>query len=106
MDWSTINFKQHLTLREKQNETYSISRLRPANEQLEVRAFGCLLEELLERCAGAEAAPATLAALWELQRRCVQPTVGARPLFAEVGHQLAQWQPATTTEEDREPGRK
>ena len=56
----------------------------PALQQLEVRAFGCLLEELLTHCPEADAAPAAGAALWDLQRRCVQPQVSARPLFGEI----------------------
>ena len=55
-----------------------------ALRQLEVRAFGCLLEELLEHCPEADAAPAAGAALWDLQHRCVQPRVSARPLFGEI----------------------
>ena len=53
----------------------------PALQRLEVRAFGCLLEELLERC---EAPPAELAALWALQRRCVAAEPARRPLFDEI----------------------
>ena len=60
-----------------------------ALQQLEVRAFGCLLEELLEHCPEAEAAPAASAMLWDLQRRCVQPAVAARPLFREISRVLA-----------------
>lgn len=48
-------------------------------QRIEVRAFSCFLEELLERCA--EPLPA---ALWELQRRCAQEEIDARPLFAEI----------------------
>ena len=55
-----------------------------APQQLEVRAFGCLLEELLEHCPETDAAPAAGEALWALQRRCVQPQVSARPLFGEI----------------------
>ncbi len=54
-----------------------------ALERIEVRAFACLLEELLERCAD----PAT--PLWDLQRRCTQSDVAARPLFAEIRQTLA-----------------
>jgi serine/threonine protein kinase len=55
-----------------------------ALQRLEVRAFACLLEELLERCTPpAEAAPA-----WEtltnLKTAGLQETPGARPLFAEI----------------------
>jgi hypothetical protein len=60
-----------------------------ALQRLEVRAFGCLLEELLERCTEAEAAPAAMATLWDLQQRCTQPDVAGRPLFAEIRQALA-----------------
>ena len=60
-----------------------------ALQQLEVRSFGCLLEELLTHCDEADKAPEAVAALWDLQRRCVQPEVSARPLFAEVSAALA-----------------
>jgi serine/threonine protein kinase len=53
-------------------------------QRIEVRAFGCLLEELLQRCDS----PA-LENLWELQRRCVNAVVSARPLFAEIEKVLA-----------------
>ena len=55
-------------------------------QQLEVRAFGLLLEELIERC---EAPPATQMQLTALQAACVQPDVAARPLFAAIAAQLA-----------------
>ncbi|RSZ43806.1 MULTISPECIES: leucine-rich repeat-containing protein kinase family protein [unclassified Variovorax] len=50
-----------------------------AFQALEVRAFGCLLEELLERCT--DAAPASVATLKD---RCLQPDAAARPTFAEA----------------------
>lgn len=49
-----------------------------ACERIEVRAFGCLLDELLVRC---EDAPPVLSAL---QQSCVQPDVQARPAFIEI----------------------
>lgn len=55
-------------------------------QQLEARAFGCLLEELLAHCPSGEAD--TLRALADLQQRCTQPTVAARPLLAEVAREL------------------
>ena len=57
----------------------------PALQRLEVRAFGGLLEELLERC---EAQPTALAALWALQRRCVAAEPAGRPLFDEILREL------------------
>ena len=51
-------------------------------EALEVRAFGCLLGELLERCeAGADA---RLLALDALRQRCLAPVAASRPRFAEL----------------------
>jgi len=50
-----------------------------AFQALEMRAFGCLLEELLERCT--DAAPASVGALKD---RCLQPTPATRPSFAEA----------------------
>ena len=50
-----------------------------ALQRLEVRAFGCLLEELLARCS--DAPPEAMAALKD---RCMQDDVAARPLFTEA----------------------
>jgi hypothetical protein len=62
-----------------------------ALQRLEVRAFGCLLEELLAHCPEAAAAPAIYQAWQALLRRCTQPEVAARPLFAEIEQVLLQW---------------
>ncbi|MEB0041336.1 MULTISPECIES: leucine-rich repeat-containing protein kinase family protein [unclassified Pseudomonas] len=51
-------------------------------ERIEVRAFGILLGELLERCGAQEAG------LLTLQRQCIQPDVSARPSFVEVNRVL------------------
>lgn len=59
----------------------------PGLQQLEARAFGCLLEELLAHCPAGE--PAAIARLADVQRRCVQPAVARRPLFAEIENLLA-----------------
>ena len=59
----------------------------PFLQRLEARAFGCLLEELLARCPATD--PAAVAGLANLQRRCTQPNVAARPLFAEIERELA-----------------
>ena len=48
-------------------------------QRLEMRAFGCLLEELLERCN--DAPPQAMVALKD---RCMQADVSARPSFAEA----------------------
>jgi hypothetical protein len=55
-----------------------------ALQRLEVRAFACLLEELLERSTVAPELKVKLDALWELQRRCAQEKTDARPLFNEI----------------------
>jgi hypothetical protein len=57
-------------------------------QQLEVRAFACLLEELLAHSPEAAAHPAVSAAMHDLQRRCAQEGVGKRPLFAEIQQEL------------------
>ncbi|WP_237248729.1 leucine-rich repeat-containing protein kinase family protein [Sideroxyarcus emersonii] len=59
-----------------------------ALQRIEVRAFSCLLEELLERCS-AEADPhGKLPALVDLQSRCAMANSQARPLFAEIESEL------------------
>ena len=55
-------------------------------QRIEVRAFGILLEELLQRC---EVPGEHAAQLAELVRRCQQPEVGARPGFDEIVSTLA-----------------
>jgi serine/threonine protein kinase len=49
-----------------------------ALHRIEARAFGCLLEELLERC---DEVPERL---WQVQRACVAPTVSDRPDFNAI----------------------
>ena len=58
--------------------------LAAALQRLEVRAFGHLLEELLERC------DEHLPQLQELAAACLEPMPGARPSFAEVVARLSQ----------------
>jgi serine/threonine protein kinase len=59
-------------------------------EALEVRAFGCLLGELLERC---DSEPdGRLAALEALQMRCMGAVAASRPRFAELVAELAALQ--------------
>ena len=55
-----------------------------ALQRIEVRAFGCLLEELLERCEIAGNVHGTLKTLKSLQANCMQDNSAARPLFTEV----------------------
>lgn len=60
-------------------------------QQLEVRAFGCLLEEMLAHCT-APADDAPLQRLQQLRDQCLQPAVTRRPLFAELASELSELQ--------------
>ena len=55
-----------------------------ALQRLEVRAFACLLGELLERCTGNAGIAATIMPVSDLQARCAQENNAARPLFVEI----------------------
>lgn len=57
-----------------------------ALQRVEVRAFGVLLGELIERC---DADEATLADLLALAGDCIQPALSRRPLFDEVRRRIA-----------------
>jgi len=57
-------------------------------QQLEVRAFACLLEELLDHCVDEAASQILMSELRDLQNRCQQSEVSARPLFAEIHRNL------------------
>ncbi len=59
-----------------------------ALQRIEVRAYACLLEELLDRCDAPPEAAATVAAMRALQRRCANPEPGERPLFEEILYEL------------------
>lgn len=58
--------------------------LAPGLERLEVRAFGCLLEELLARMETASLSRSVLAELRGLQGRCLAENPADRPTFAEI----------------------
>jgi hypothetical protein len=58
-----------------------------ALQRLEVRAFGCLLEELLAR-SPPEAEPITRQSLTDLLSACVDDNTSARPLFSEIERAL------------------
>ncbi|MCK6392796.1 leucine-rich repeat-containing protein kinase family protein [Zoogloea sp.] len=58
--------------------------LAEALQRLEVRAFGCLLEELVEHCDGSDPSGTITPALVTLRDRCLQPDPAARPRFAEL----------------------
>ncbi|MGM3387723.1 leucine-rich repeat-containing serine/threonine-protein kinase [Stutzerimonas stutzeri] len=59
------------------------SRQGSALQRIEARAFGCLLEELLERCDAADQDP-RLRCLAELKARCLLARPADRPDFAEL----------------------
>jgi hypothetical protein len=63
-------------------------------EALEVRAFGCLLGELIERCDSEQ--EGRLTELEALQLRCVGPVAASRPRFAELVAELAALQAGAT----------
>jgi hypothetical protein len=52
-------------------------------ERIEVRAFGCLLEDMLSLCPIKEGAIYTM--LEELKEKCMNEAVEERPLFSEMG---------------------
>ncbi|OWP62585.1 protein kinase [Hymenobacter amundsenii] len=57
---------------------------------LETRAFGNLLEELLDRCSSQPETTAVIGELRDWQARCQQPEVAARPSLAAVSRRLAE----------------
>lgn len=61
-----------------------------ALQRIEVRAYGCLLEELLHRCDATAAEEAASARLRALQLRCNSAVTSERPLFAEIRDELAE----------------
>ena len=63
--------------------------LADALQKLEVRAFGCILEELIERCSVSELTQHVLYQLNALMLACVREENQLRPDFNEIGLQLA-----------------
>lgn len=55
-----------------------------ALQRLEVRAYGCLLEELLERCNELDQHAPGAATLIALKDRCLNEDIDSRPLFDEI----------------------
>jgi Protein tyrosine and serine/threonine kinase/Leucine rich repeat len=53
-------------------------------QRLEVRAFGCLLEELIERCDAPESVQGVMEGLMDLENRCSSEETEDRPLFEEI----------------------
>ncbi len=59
-------------------------------ERIEVRAFGCLLEELLSHCVFRKDQSGVEAGLWDLQKRCMAEAVQARPDFQRIHRELEE----------------
>lgn len=59
-----------------------------ALQRLEVRAFACLLEELLTRCPASVNDRTVIDRLWTLQKACDSTDTPARPLFADIKRRL------------------
>jgi hypothetical protein len=53
-------------------------------QRVEIRAYGCLLEELIERCDALDAHTDIAAKLTALKDACLTEAVGSRPLFDEI----------------------
>jgi hypothetical protein len=64
-------------------------------QRFEVRAFGFLLEELLERINGSAADSAAIVGLRRLQVACSHPNVLGRPTFEELSVELHQFSVAS-----------
>lgn len=58
-----------------------------ALQRLEVRAFGCLLQELLDRCETLSTAPLPIKLL-ELRDKCLSESSEQRPLFEDILHTI------------------
>jgi len=58
-------------------------------EQIEVRAFGCMLEELIERCIGDNEGSNAFALMQDLKSACLSDDPAQRPSFSELDRQLA-----------------
>lgn len=65
-------------------------KLRHGLQRVEVRAFGCLLEELLARCDVPPNRQTIVGALNALQQRCVRSQNEVRPLFKEIVDELGK----------------
>lgn len=69
-----------------------------ALQRLEVRAFACLLEELLARCAPQADTAHAMKSIAALKTACLQENPDQRPLFAEIEQMLR-----TLTQPDPRP---
>jgi hypothetical protein len=59
-----------------------------ALQRLEVRAYGCLLEELIDRCDALDAQADSAAKLIALKDSCLSEAIDSRPLFDEIAARL------------------
>ena len=57
-------------------------------QRMEVRAFACLLEELLQRTSATVESSGIFEEMGRLQQRCAQAEIAARPSFSEIRHTL------------------
>lgn len=57
-------------------------------ERLEIRAFGCMLEELIDRCVISDRDSRDMTELCELKAACLSEDPGSRPLFNEINERL------------------
>ncbi|ANB75249.1 leucine-rich repeat-containing protein kinase family protein [Paraburkholderia phytofirmans] len=64
--------------------------LSAALQRLEVRAYGCLLEELIDRCDWLDADADLAAKLVALKENCLSEDIGSRPLFDKITSVLRQ----------------
>jgi hypothetical protein len=62
--------------------------LAQALQRIEMRAFSCLLEELLSRCQASAGEAAGVERLSALQARCAQDEPAGRPLFTQIKEAL------------------
>jgi len=58
-------------------------------ERVEVRAFGCLVEELIERTDPQTPGSDAMAALVNLKRACLNDTIASRPAFKDIERSLS-----------------
>ncbi len=67
---------------------YDVTQNDHSFERLEVRAFGCMIEELLERCCDKENYPKEFEVMESLMNDCMQPQVSKRPVFEQIQTRL------------------
>jgi hypothetical protein len=69
--------------------------LEPLLQRVEVRAFGCLLEELIERTDTQTSTEDALAQLESLKAECLVDEVSTRPAFQDIVRKLSRMMTAT-----------